>query len=90
GYKVDAKTIDTAKCIKCGNCERVCPANNIQKDGSKYVFGENCENCFACAHWCPVRALTLGRLTPDDKTHYTHPNVTLQDIIGQKNGTQSG
>lgn len=83
-YKINNKTIDSQKCIQCGVCEKVCPVSNIHRSEDKYVIGTNCENCFACAQWCPKRALAIGKLTPNDKTHYTHPEVTVKDIINQK------
>jgi ferredoxin/flavodoxin len=83
-YKIKSKTISKSKCIQCGICEKVCPISAIQKENDTYRIANDCENCFACAHWCPARAISIGKLTPDDKTHYTHPNVTVHDIIMQK------
>lgn len=88
-YKINNKTIDYEKCINCGICERVCPVSNIHKQENKYFIEKNCENCFACAQWCPKRAISMGRLIPNDKTQYTHPDITVKDIMNQKSKSYS-
>lgn len=82
-YKIQNKTINSEKCISCGVCEKICPVSNINKTHGEYMIGKNCENCFACAHWCPQRAISIGKFTPNYKTHYTHPKVTLKDILNR-------
>lgn len=82
-YKIQNKTINSEKCISCGICERICPVSNINKIHGEYMIGKNCENCFACAHWCPQRAISIGKFTPNDKTHYTHPKITLKNILNR-------
>lgn len=83
-YKIDRKTIDSSKCIKCGTCERVCPVSNIVKKEGIYTIGKECENCFACAQWCPKRAISVGKLIPTNNSQYTHPDVNVKDIANQK------
>ncbi|GAA0122885.1 EFR1 family ferrodoxin [uncultured Clostridium sp.] len=83
-YKIDNKTIDSSKCVKCGICEKVCPLSNIYKEGENFTIGNHCENCFACAQWCPKKAISIGKLNVNDKTQYTHKNITAQDISSQK------
>jgi ferredoxin len=83
-YKIKSKTVSKSTCIQCGICEKICPSSAIQKENDTYKIANDCENCFACAHWCPTRAISLGKLTPNDKTHYTHPKVTVHDIMIQK------
>lgn len=82
-YKIKNKTIDNKKCTHCGICSKVCPVSNIHDLNGFYTIGKDCENCFACAHWCPERAVSIGKYTPSSKTHYTHPKVTLKDIINK-------
>lgn len=59
------------RCIKCGQCARVCPTNVIQPDGSKSGIeslwtpalnfrtgSSGCQmNCTACGHICPTAAI---------------------------------
>ena len=59
-------------------------AGNITLDEGKPVFGSACVHCFGCAHWCPQSAISLGSLTPDAKTRYTHPEVKPIDLEAQK------
>lgn len=83
-YKIDNKDIDKSKCIKCGICEKVCPLSNIYKEEENFIIGKHCENCFACAQWCPKRAISIGKLNINDKTQYTHKNTNIKDIANQK------
>ncbi len=56
-------TVDKEKCIGCGACAAVCPANpNVFeiKDGKSVVVSpDSCINCGACVTSCPVQAITL-------------------------------
>lgn len=80
-YKVKKKKVDTDKCISCGNCEKVCPVDSVKINDAGYPeFGEECTMCFACAQWCPVHAISLGRLTPDDKSCYRNPYLRPADM----------
>lgn len=88
-YKINSKKISKSKCVKCGICQKVCPISNIRKENNIYIFVNECLNCFACAHWCPTRAISIGKLTPDDETHYTHPNITVNDMLLQNNYKQN-
>lgn len=51
------------ECIKCGQCVRVCPVNNISLTPSGPVWGENCKSCMACYHSCPNHSLRYGNIT---------------------------
>ncbi|KOA19774.1 ferredoxin [Clostridium homopropionicum DSM 5847] len=82
-YKIQNKNINKEKCINCGTCEKLCPVSNINKTNGQYIIGKDCENCFACAHWCPQRAISIGKFAPNHKTHYTHPKITLKDILNR-------
>lgn len=54
-FKVDRK-----KCISCGKCVKVCPANNIELKDGKYKFGHKCVLCMGCAFGCPKDAVKVG------------------------------
>ena len=51
--------VDTAKCIGCGICEKLCPMNNISINEQKAVSGESCTMCYRCINKCPKQAITL-------------------------------
>ena len=70
-------------CTACGVCARVCPAENIELQGEKPVWGDRCLTCFACLHWCPEHAISLGGLDVG-MAQYHHPDVTLADMLGQR------
>ncbi|MFH1395245.1 MAG: EFR1 family ferrodoxin [Candidatus Omnitrophota bacterium] len=52
--------VDTAKCIKCGLCEKLCPIQNIEmKDYPR--FKNKCVVCMRCISFCPERAISKGK-----------------------------
>jgi len=61
-------TVDKQKCIGCGACHSVCPADpkvfelKDTPDGSKshVVNPESCIECGACVASCPTNAIKLG------------------------------
>jgi NAD-dependent dihydropyrimidine dehydrogenase PreA subunit/flavodoxin len=71
--------VDTKKfysndnCTSCGICERVCNCKNIKIEG-KPRWGNECTQCLACVHYCPVKAIQYGKGT-EKKGRYTNPNV---------------
>lgn len=60
-----------SRCVKCGQCVRICPTNVIQPAGIEYGFSRwatpvlnfragasGCQlNCIACGHLCPTAAI---------------------------------
>lgn len=64
------KVYNTAKgfyfeesCTSCGLCEKICPLNNITMFNKKPEWGNNCNQCLACIHNCPVAAIQYGKAT---------------------------
>ncbi len=55
-------TVDIDKCIGCGTCVSICPAQVFQLiDGKAHpVNAEKCLLCRACKTHCPVDAISLG------------------------------
>lgn len=73
----------TDACSACGLCAKVCPAGNIEMRGGRPVWHGRCENCLACAHWCPRRAIHGGVV---NEYCYRHPDLTLKDMEAQRSG----
>lgn len=67
-------------CVKCGICERVCPAGNIEisADG-KPCFKHQCEQCLACIQNCPTRAINYKNKTQNRK-RYVHPDISWKQL----------
>ncbi len=73
----------TEECSVCGLCEKVCPTCNIQMQGGRPVWLHRCENCLACAHWCPERAIRGGVI---GAYYYRHPDLKTEDMRLQRDG----
>jgi pyruvate formate lyase activating enzyme len=50
-----------ARCLDCGRCRTVCPADALQTDadGGKVIDPTRCDGCGRCAEECPGEALQL-------------------------------
>ena len=76
----------TENCSGCGTCAEVCPMDNIKISGKKAIHEKNCAACYACLHWCPEHAILPVIPTLKKRKQYTHPEVSLEDMIGSKLG----
>ena len=84
-YRMNDKKTDSEKCNQCGQCVRLCPADNIRLESSKISFGDDCAECFACINWCPQRAIRFGIIDPGKKgRQYRSKNITAGDIANAK------
>lgn len=61
-----------AHCVRCGLCERICPARNIRVTENGVAFGGRCMLCMRCIHQCPQAAIQIGRGTVG-KTRWQGP-----------------
>jgi ferredoxin len=75
----DKNYIVSDKCIKCGTCYKVCPADNIRLDSGKPVWQGRCEQCMACLQWCPVEAINYGKKT-EGRRRYRNPQVKVENL----------
>jgi uncharacterized protein (DUF362 family)/NAD-dependent dihydropyrimidine dehydrogenase PreA subunit len=47
-------------CIKCGRCQKICPADAIEITSNGATFNKNrCISCFCCMEVCPVDAIEM-------------------------------
>lgn len=72
------------KCVSCGLCAEVCPALNIQIVDGRPAWQGHCEQCFACFHWCPQKAIQYG--ASKRLRRYHHPDSLLNEIREQGHG----
>lgn len=51
--------IDHNKCIKCGECTRICPPKTMKIEKGKFphLKGNECIRCWCCAEVCPRNAI---------------------------------
>lgn len=68
----------TADCTKCGICSRVCPVGNIRMTDAGPEWQHRCENCLACYHWCPQRAVRTA--IGQEGYFYRSPEVSVADM----------
>jgi len=67
-------------CNGCGICERICPVHNIHMNAARPTWDDRCVSCFACLHWCPEEAISLGGIDMHIE-HYHHPDIQLADML---------
>lgn len=75
-------------CIGCGQCQQICPVNNIDIVNGKPVWHDCCQQCLACLHWCPSGAIQYRKRT-FDKSRYTNPYVTITDMVDSVRGRKN-
>jgi ferredoxin/flavodoxin len=72
------------KCNGCGICSKVCPANNIIYENSKPKWCSSCEQCLACMHWCPNKAIQYKKGTIK-RDRYHHPEIKISELFNKIN-----
>ncbi|OPJ61379.1 EFR1 family ferrodoxin [Clostridium chromiireducens] len=68
------------KCIGCGICSKVCPANNIVIQAGKPKWAQQCESCLACMQWCPQKSIQYKKSTVK-RGRYHHPDIEVNELI---------
>lgn len=53
-----AHKIDASKCVGCGCCQAVCPADAIQAGPTYSIDPDKCVDCGACEACCPNGAIS--------------------------------
>ena len=48
-----------SKCIRCGECVKICPAEALRIDGMVKIDYEKCIRCFCCHEVCPEDAIAV-------------------------------
>lgn len=68
------------KCIGCGICSKVCPAENIEIIETKPSWKHRCEQCLACIHLCPQTAIEFKK-DSINKERYKNIFVKTKDLF---------
>jgi ferredoxin len=71
-------------CTGCGTCVRACPFGRIRMEGERPAWEAGCQECEACFHWCPAKAIQYRGAGTEAKWRYRHPGTALGEIEGQK------
>ena len=76
----------TDACIGCGVCASICPHGSWSLVNGNGVPEGDCENCLACVHNCPQKAISIIPTPPEPEEpnrnlRYRNPNVKLGDLI---------
>jgi ferredoxin len=79
----DARFLASDACTRCGICATVCPVRNITLSDGMPVWHGQCEQCFACVHFCPAEAIQIRGTRSDRRRRYHHPNATYEAIGAQ-------
>lgn len=54
--------VEPAKCVGCGVCGKICPANAIEmRDKRPRIDRKKCIRCFCCQEFCPESAMKVRR-----------------------------
>lgn len=78
--KIDA---DKEKCISCSICQKVCPVDNIKNADQFPEWGNDCQMCFSCIHYCPQKAVTFKRQNKVKEYQYTNPNISISEMMNR-------
>ena len=70
----------SGNCNGCSICKQICPVDNIIIENNKPKFSHKCEQCMACIHWCPQKAINYKNKTQNRK-RYHHPDIQINDMI---------
>ena len=83
-YQARQRTVDEARCSRCGLCVKLCPVGNIVLTDGVVSIGSDCQLCFACLNWCPDAAIRFGRIDPHLRGQYQCQGMKASDIRGQR------
>lgn len=79
-FQFSQKNFSSAsECNGCGTCVKVCPVKNIKIVDKRPRWENHCARCLACFHWCPKKAVVIGKLLTK-RNRYHHPEVSLMDM----------
>lgn len=74
--------LDKNKCIKCGQCKKICSNFNIDFDteGYPYAIQNKCFGCQHCLAICPTGAISVFSKNPDNSA-IVRNNINSDDFM---------
>ena len=76
---LDADFHVESHCNGCGQCEKICPVQNIVLVDSRPTWQHHCEHCVACISWCPQGAIQYGAETKK-RRRYHNPGIKASEL----------
>ncbi|MDD4097061.1 MAG: EFR1 family ferrodoxin [Oscillospiraceae bacterium] len=85
-FHLEKKFCAEENCTGCGLCEKVCLSGKIKMIDGKPVWDKkvNCYFCFACIHYCPVKAIQIKGSKSKERGRYHHSDVSAAEIMKEK------
>lgn len=59
-------------CNGCGQCAKYCPTGNILVADDMPFWSDDCQQCLACIHRCPKKAIEYGKSTEKHGRYVFH------------------
>lgn len=75
-------------CVRCGTCEKICPAGNIRVTEEGVRFDGTCFLCMRCVHQCPKAAIQIGKGTVG-KMRWKGPDGRFRPLRQDESGETS-
>ena len=68
-------------CSSCGQCEKICPVQNIKLVNDRPQWQHRCEHCVACISWCPEKAIQYGKETNERRRYHNEAVKALELMV---------
>ncbi|MDF2504110.1 EFR1 family ferrodoxin [Clostridium sp.] len=85
-FNTQNKFYSDDKCTSCKICSEICLSGKIKMKDGKPKWDKNiqCTYCFACIHYCPVKAIQIKNTKTNVRGRYHHEGIDGGDIASQK------
>ncbi|MBN1699794.1 MAG: EFR1 family ferrodoxin [Spirochaetales bacterium] len=85
-FNIENRFYPDDHCSGCGLCAEICLSDKIEMENNRPVWkkGIKCMFCFACIHYCPLRAIQIRKSKSGIRGRYHHPEVSAKEIFRQK------
>lgn len=85
-YMLEKNFYSDNKCVSCGKCALLCPADKIKIQDNHPHWNDNipCQFCLGCLHRCPKEAIQIKNTKTDILGRIYPQDITLEELIKQK------